>query len=168
MDIQMYPLQERADERDVLWEQIARMAAGQESVDFLKHTYSERAEQIMASVVTGSNLYDYAVNLPNTAGYISNMPRDAVVEVPAVMGLHGVKGIAVGELPRVAASFCNKQKDIVDLAVEAAVTGDRGLALQALALDPMIDDLDVAKGILKDSLCAFEKYLPQFFGNPLV
>ncbi len=168
MNIQMYPLDERKIERDVLWEKIGRMAQGNEEIDFLKTAYSERAECIMAAVVSGANSYDYAVNLPNTAGYIKNMPRDAVVEVPAVMGLHGVRGIAVGEIPRIAASFCNKQKDVVDIAVEAAVKGDRNLALQALALDPMVDDLDVAKNILQDSLKAFQEYLPQFFGDSLL
>lgn len=168
MDIQMYPLVEREQERDILWDKIARMAEGKEAIDYLKNEYSERAEHIMAAVISGANSYDYAVNLPNTQGYIANLPRDAVVEVPAVFGLHGVQGVAVGELPQIAAAFCQRQKDIVDLAVEAAVKGDRSLALQALALDPMVDDLDVAKGILRDSLTTFEAYLPQFFGASLL
>ncbi|MEZ4583272.1 MAG: hypothetical protein R2851_03345 [Caldilineaceae bacterium] len=37
---------------------------------------------------------------------------------------------------------------MVQLAVDAAVTGDRQLALQALLLDPVITDLDVARQIL--------------------
>ncbi len=164
-NIQMYPLLEREQERDALWERIGRMAEGEESADVLKQGYSERAELIMAAVLTGSNHYDYAVNIPNTEGYILNMPKDAVVEVPAVMGLHGVKGVAVGSLPPVAAAFCNRQKDIVDLAVAAAVEGNKELALQALALDPMVDDLDMAKGILRDGLMAFKDYLPQFYGG---
>ncbi|MGI6665106.1 MAG: hypothetical protein ACOX3W_06825 [Christensenellaceae bacterium] len=162
-DIQMYPLDGQDAVRAQKRQDIADMAAGKKDISFLKHTYSERAETIMAAITTGANSYDYAVNIPNTEGYISNMARDAIVEVPAVMGLHGVKGIAVGELPPIVASFCNKQKDVVDLAVAAAVEGDRDLALQAIALDPMIDDLDVAKAILKDSLEAFAPYMPQFF-----
>lgn len=161
-DIQMYPLKGQDAMRDHMWERIARMADGSESIDAMKTVHTERAEQIIASVWTDKNQYDYAVNILNTEGYISNMPRDAVIEVPAIIGAHGVKGIAVGDLPPVPAAFCNRQKDIVDLAVKAMVEGDRGLALQALALDPMVDDLQVARGLLEDGLRHFERYLPQF------
>ena len=116
----------------------------------------------MASIISNANHLDYAVNLLNTNGYISNMPRDAVVEVPAVMSLHGVEGLAMGDLPPVPAAFCNRQKDIVDLAVKAAVEGDRKLALEALALDPMIDDFEVAQKIFDEGLATFKSYLPQF------
>jgi alpha-galactosidase/6-phospho-beta-glucosidase family protein len=108
------------------------------------------------------NLYDYAVNIPNTDGCIANMERDAIVEVPAVLGKHGIKGIAVGNLPAVAASFCNEQKTIVDYAVKGMVEGDYSSSLQALALDPMVDDLSVARGLLDDGLKQYRKYLPQF------
>jgi len=160
--IQMYPLKERSDRRDRIWEDIQAMGRGKMDIGHLRNVHTERAETIIASVLTNANQYDYAVNLPNKPGYISNMPRDAVVEVPAVMSSHGVLGVAVGDLPPVAASLCNKQKDIVDLAVAAAVNGDRSLALQSLALDPMIDDLDVARHILADGLSAYREYLPQF------
>lgn len=161
-DIQMYPLQGKDEMRDQMWKDISEMAAGHMSIDHMKYTHTERAEIIMSSVWTNANHYDYAVNIPNTDGCISNMDKDAIVEVPAVIGSHGIKGLAVGELPLVAASFCNRQKDVVDLAVKAMVEGDRKLALQALALDPIIDDLQVARAILEDGLKAFEKYLPQF------
>ena len=46
--------------------------------------------------------------------------------------------------------------------MKAMVEGDRKLALQALCLDPMIDDIEVAKHLLEDSLTAFADYLPQF------
>jgi alpha-galactosidase len=161
-DIQMYPLYGQDEKRDKMWHDIAEMAKGNKSIDYMKEVHTERAEIIIESVWAGKNSYDMAVNIPNTEGYISNMDRDAIVEVPAILGNHGIKGIAVGDLPPVVASFCNRQKDIVDLAIKAMVEGDRKVALQALALDPMIDDPDVASGILKDGLEIFKNYLPQF------
>ena len=163
LDIQMYPLKDRAAQRDPMWARIAAMAAGEMPVDALKDVHTERAEIIIASLWEGADHYDYAVNIKNTKGYIANLPRDAIVEVPAVLGLHGIQGISIGELPRIPAAFCARQVDIVELAVEAAVTGSRELALQALALDPMVDDLAVAKGLLMDGLKLFKPYLPQFF-----
>jgi len=42
------------------------------------------------------------------------------------------------------------------------VTGDRNLALQALLLDPTINDIGRARAILDDYLQAYEPFLPQF------
>jgi alpha-galactosidase len=50
----------------------------------------------------------------------------------------------------------------VELVVDAAVSGDRDLALQCLLLDPMIGDIGRAQAILGDYLTTFADYLPQF------
>jgi alpha-galactosidase len=47
--------------------------------------------------------------------------------------------------------------------VDAAVHGDRQLALQCLLLDPVITDLDVARQILDDYLATYRELLPQFW-----
>jgi alpha-galactosidase len=98
MDIQMYPLEGHDESRNLMWKDIADMAAGRKDISRLRDVNTERAEIIMASVWAGQNLYDMAVNIPNTDGLIANMERDAIVEVPAVLGNHGVKGIAAGDL----------------------------------------------------------------------
>jgi len=46
--------------------------------------------------------------------------------------------------------------------VDAAVTGDRAAALQALLLDPCINDLDTARAILDTYLAENAAYLPLF------
>lgn len=161
-DIQMYPLKAQDARRDAMWQSIYDMAEGRQPLDGLREVHTERAELMIAALWQGSDSYDYAVNIPNTGRFIANLPQDAIVEVPATLGLHGAQGISVGELPRAPASFCRRQVDIVELAVQAIVEGDRNLALQALALDPMVDDLDVARGLLKDGLEAFARYMPQF------
>lgn len=161
-DIQMYPMADRAALRDVIWARISGMASGELPIDELKNVHTERAEQIIAAIWEGTSLLDYAVNMPNTSGQIANLPRDAIVETPAVLNQHGIQPISMGELPRVPAALCARQLDIVELAVRAAAEGDKNLALQALALDPMVDDLRMARGLLDDGLKLFSKYLPQF------
>ena len=158
-DIQMYPLATQDKKRDDMWAGIKAMAARSMSIDALKDVHTERAETMIAALWDGSDMYDYAVNIPNTKGLISNLPRGAIVEVPAVLGLDGIQGVTVGELPRVAAAFCARQVDITELAVDAIVSGDRGLALQAIALDPMVDDLETARALLDDGLRMFAAYL---------
>lgn len=161
-DIQMYPLLQAGQGRDHMWEQIAAMASGKADIEHLRHTHTERAENIIAAVWTGENAYDMAVNIPNTGRVITNLPENAVVEVPAVLGLHGIVGVATGALPAIAAEFCRRQVTIVDLAVKAAVEGDRQAAVQALAIDPMVDDLQVARGLVEDGLRLYREYLPAF------
>ncbi len=52
---------------------------------------------------------------------------------------------------------------ISHLTVDSVVKGDRQLALQALLLDPVIRDMDVAKQILEDYLITYQEYLPTFW-----
>ena len=46
--------------------------------------------------------------------------------------------------------------------VEAGVHGDRGSALQALLLDPVVNGISQAEAILDEMLAVHEDYLPQF------
>ena len=106
--------------------------------------------------------YALAVNLPNE-GYISNLPRGAVVEVPGVLSGAGVLGVGVGELPAGVAELCRREITAVQLGVDAAVNGDRDAALQCLLLDPCITDMDVARRVLDDYLTSYRQYLPAFW-----
>ena len=65
-------------------------------------------------------------------------------------------------LPDGIAALCRRELELSSIIVEAAATGDRNLALQALLLDPMIGDLDTARAILNDFLTEFAEFLPQF------
>lgn len=162
-EIQMYPLDETADrDRDRMWRNIQEMAAGRQPVDGLRGVATERAELIMAAIAGNKRTYEQALNIPNR-GYISNLPEGAIVEVPGVVDATGIKGVGVGPLPGPIAELCRRQVTVAELAVEAGVKGDRGLALQALALDPLIDDPGVARMLLDDYLKAQVQYLPQFF-----
>lgn len=161
-DIQGYNLDLASRRRDRTWEEIEGMAQGRVSIDPLREEPSERAEKVIAAIVQDHHTYEQALNLPNR-GYIRNLPEDTIVEVPATVGVHGPSGHAVGDLPEPVAELCRRQALLARLSVEAAVEGDRGKALQALALDPMVDDPRVARELLRDYLEEFRDYLPQFW-----
>lgn len=160
-NIQMYDLDRGANNRERMWNDIAKMGEGVVSIDELKLAHTERAELIMGAMATNSHAYEAAINLPNE-GCISNLPDDAIVEVPAVVDADGVHGLCVGELPEPVAEMCRRQISIVDLAVEAGVKGDRKAAIEALALDPMIDDPSLARVLFSRYLEAHKDFLPQF------
>lgn len=161
-DIQMYPLVRAAKSRDNMWEDIEAMVEGKKSIDHLREVHTERAELIMASILNNKHSYEPAVNVPNH-GYITNLPEEAIVEVPAVVSAAGIHGIGVGQLPGPVAELCRRQITVAEMVVEAAVKGDRELALQALILDPMIDDPEVARNLLGEYLEAEKDYVPQYF-----
>ncbi|KAF0226483.1 MAG: hypothetical protein FD179_746 [Erysipelotrichaceae bacterium] len=161
-DIQMYPLMKAEADRHKMWEEIEKMASGQSSIEHLLHTHTERAEQIIVAMMHDEPILDQAVNIPNQ-GYVTNLPNGAIVEVPATISKDGIKGVVVGDLPEIAAIWCRRQIEVAELAVKAAVTGDKALLLQALLIDQMIDDIGQAEALLDEYLLANEKYLPQFF-----
>ncbi len=161
-DIQMYPLLKAEADRHEMWKEIEEMASGKGDIDHLLHTHTERAEQIMCAMMHDEPIIDQAVNIPNQ-GYITNLPEGAIVEVPATISKEGIKGMVVGPLPDIAALWCRRQIEVAEMSVKASVTGDKALMLQALLMDPMIDDIDQAEALLDEYLLANEKYLPQFF-----
>lgn len=105
-----------------------------------------------------------AVNIRND-GYITGLPAYVIVEVSAVANASGIHSTAPGKMPETVAELCRREVAVHSLAVDAAVRGDRDVALQGLLLDPMIDDIDRARAILDDYLTVHADYLPQFHGS---
>ena len=116
---------------------------------------------ILRSLFDNGNRYILSLNLPND-GYISNLKRGGVVEIPAIVGANRIYGLNMGELPHAIAGLLEHQLYIMDLVVKAAVEGDRQAALEALIIDPNTPSPDVAEKILDEMLIAQKEYLPQF------
>ncbi|MHB1318178.1 MAG: family 4 glycosyl hydrolase, partial [Anaerolineae bacterium] len=92
----------------------------------------------------------------------SNMPDGTIVEVPVSVSRLGIRGIGVGALPEPIAALCRTQATVASLAVDAAALGSRELMLQALLVDPMVNDMDQAKVLVDKMLELQAAYLPQF------
>jgi len=123
--------------------------------------YKEDPAYVMEALLTNKQAYFDAMVLVNH-GAIDNLPDDAVVDVPALVVGGEARGVHVGALPPFAAELCRRQIAIHELVVEAALTGDRQIALQAMALDPYVRSITQAKNILADFLEAYREELPQF------
>jgi alpha-galactosidase len=149
--------QRRADR----WAQARAIIAGERPVDDLLFAISEGVPEIVEAITFNSNEYHQQLNLPNE-GLIPNLPADAIVEVPGVISGMGIHGLNFPPLPEAIAELCRRELALSSLAVDASIAGDRALALQALLLDPMINDIDTARAILDDFLTTFAEYLPQF------
>lgn len=147
-------------EREKKWQAIEAMAQGDAPIEPLRETHGEGAVEIIEGLL-GQEGYQEAVNIPNE-GHIANLPNGAIIELPAMVGGWGIRGLNTGPLPEVIVELCRREIAVAGLAVDAAVTGNRQTALQALLLDPCIDDLDTAHAILGAYLAEYAEYLPQF------
>jgi alpha-galactosidase/6-phospho-beta-glucosidase family protein len=120
----------------------------------------EEVVDIIAAVANGRSLHTI-VNLPNR-GQIDNLPREAVVETMGMVGPAGAYGVSVGALPPGVLNTVHPHVVNQELIVDAALTGDRRLALQALVNDPLVRDFRTAPQMLDELLKAQAAYLPQF------
>jgi alpha-galactosidase len=149
--------QRRADR----WAQAQAIINGERPVDELKSATSEGVPEIVEAITFDTNQYHHQLNLPND-GLIPNLPADAIVEVPGLVSSMGIRGLDTPPLPEGIAELCRRELALSSITVDACIQGDRQLALQALLLDPMINDIDTARAILDDFLMTFAEYLPQF------
>lgn len=123
--------------------------------------YRESPVAVMEALLLNRPAYFDAMVLRND-GAVSNLPNDAVVDVPAVVAGGRPRPVTVGALPRFPAELCRRQTAIHELVAEAACTGDRRLVLEALCLDPFVHSISTARGLMKDYFAEYKDYLPQF------
>ncbi|WP_433327947.1 glycoside hydrolase family 4 [Spirillospora sp. CA-294931] len=101
------------------------------------------------------------VNTPNR-GAIAGLPDDAIVEVPALVTRSGPIPLVMGALPGPVRGLTRAIHEYERLASDAAVTGSRRVALQALMAHPFVRSKPVAERILDEGLAAHRAHLPQF------
>lgn len=75
-------------------------------------------------------------NVPND-GLIPNLPEGCCVEVACLVDANGVQPTHAGPLPAGCAALNRTNVNVQELAVKAALEGDRAKVYQAIALDPL-------------------------------
>ncbi len=132
--------------------------------DNVTHTRTrEYASYIMESIVTDTP-YHIGGNLLNT-GLITNLPVEACVEVPCLVGKYGIQPTYVGRLPLQLAAMNMTNINTQLLTIEAAVTKKKETVYQAAMLDPhtaaelSIDDII---SLCDDLFEAERDWLPEY------
>ena len=101
----------------------------------IEHTRSrEYASHIMEAIWTNKP-YKIGGNVLN-GGVISNLPKEACVEVPCLVDGRGIQPTFVGELPLQLAAMNSSNIYAQMLTIEAAHTKDKQKIYQAAMLDP--------------------------------
>jgi len=127
--------------------------------------YSEAAVKLMNSL--HNNLGDVqTLNVANR-GTLDFLPDDACIEVNCVVTDQGPVVQPVTMVPPAVKGLIQAVKTYEQLAIEAAVTGDRGKALLALAHHPLVSSVNAAEPMLAEMLEHNQRYLPRFFARTI-
>jgi 6-phospho-beta-glucosidase len=123
--------------------------------------YSEAAAQLIASLHDGAG--DIQVVDTRNDGALPDLAATAVVEIPARIDRDGAHPLPLAPLGAEIRGLVQQVKAYEELAIEAAMSGDRGSALRALMANPLVGDWAIAEPLLEALLEANRAYLPRFF-----
>jgi 6-phospho-beta-glucosidase len=98
--------------------------------------YDKIALAVVRAIHTNSGAI-VPLNVPNR-GNLPELHEDDVVEVPCVVNANGAQPLHAGPLPTQVRDLVIQVKDYERQTVEAALSGDRQRAEQALARNPLV------------------------------
>jgi alpha-galactosidase len=122
----------------------------------------ELPSPMIQAMLTGEP-FEAPVNIPNT-GQGVGLPPDAVLESICLIDGDGIRGRDRGVLPHPYDEIVRRHVATQELTVEAALRGDRTLAGEAFALDPLAGrgDLHDMEAMIDELLAGTAEWLPQF------
>ena len=118
---------------------------------------------VTAAESIACDLNDLHVVAAKNNGAVPFMDDDDVVEVLCRLGKNGIVPQRVGVYNEYVVGLMRAVKAYEKLAVQAAIEGDRDIALAALMAHPLVGDIAKAVPLLEDMLEANKEYLPRFF-----
>ncbi len=106
---------------------------------------------------------NFPLNLPNS-GQCPDLPADAVVESMVTANAAGLVGRDHGRAPAALAECLRRVVASQEMTVDAAISGDRDAAVDAMLLDPLAGriDFDHVALMTDEMLAATARWLPQF------
>ena len=125
--------------------------------------YSEAAVNLIMSLMLDRR--DVQIVNARNGNSIVDFPEDVSVEVPCVVGAHGVTPLVMGHFPESIRSLAIRAKAWESAVVKAAVSGSRRDAVLAMLQNPLVPDYPTAVKLVDEMLEANKQYLPQFFKN---
>lgn len=159
LGIKRTSIADRIKGREAARARIQRILLGQEEIN-LKRSHEVVLEFILATSGKGEQIM--MLNTPNR-GQIPNLPTEAIVDTKCCVNAAGVEPICTGPLPPVLKSIVEPHLIRQEMCIDAAIKGDRHLALAALVTDPLVRDMTSARQMMEELLAGTAKYLPAFF-----
>jgi alpha-galactosidase len=146
------------------YQAMKRQADGDEPLDeSFFHRSTGDQEQLIAilrSILTDAR-ETFSVNVPNR-GLVPGLPDDAVLEVPGIATARGLRPMAVPDFPEPLKAIIARRLAPVEVSIEAAMTGDRDLVVEAMLLDGAVTEPDAARALSEKLISAQARFLPNF------
>lgn len=138
--------------------------SGRREIDSLEVGEEATAITLMQSMALGKATLFPGINVPNL-GIVSNLPPWGTLEVPAYVDRMGVHPLSLGPFPKGIAAVLADRLHQYEVTIDAALTGDRSLAVQALLMDGYVRSAEVAEALLDEILVAEKDWLPDFWSK---
>ena len=116
---------------------------------------------VLMAATGGGVPVERTVNLPNN-GVVKNLPDDAVIESTALINSAGFHRYNYGELPAGINAILQRITSSHALTVEASMSGDKNIVIQALMADSVAANRQTAEKIADCILETHKDYLPHF------
>ena len=155
--IELTPMSKREEHQEQYIAEVDRVLDGTDTLQTWDS--GEIVAPVIDSLVTGTRR-ELPVNRPN-AGQCPDLPAEAVVESMCVVDAEGIRGRDAARAPAAIAEWVRRQVAVQELTVQAAVTRDRALALDAFALDPLAGrgDLGETEKMVDELLAGTSRWL---------
>ncbi len=128
-------VQWRKDHRQELLEKGDRLVEGKE--EFILETTGEDGVAMIKALLGLGDLVTN-VNLPNN-GQIQGLPTNSVVETNALFTFDSIQPVVAGQLPTPIQNMVLTHIHNQETTLQAALSKDKGLALQAFVQDPLVN-----------------------------
>lgn len=166
-------VEKRIENRQALWKLVQEAARGEIPIEKaigstanpsdITYTSEEKLDELLRAILLNRPATMY-INTSNR-GAIPNLPSNCCIEVPGLVDALNAYPVAVGPLPDGIAGILAPHAHIQRLTVEAAMSGSREHALQALYLEPMCASLSIPelRAMLDELLESQPEWVPNFF-----
>ncbi|GHE97796.1 6-phospho-beta-glucosidase [Streptomyces spiralis] len=122
--------------------------AGEREAEDLSGGYEKVALALMRAIARDERT-TLILNVRNR-GTLSALDSEAVVEVPCLVDAGGAHPVSVEPLPGHATGLVCAVKAVEREVLAAAESGSRETAVKAFALHPLVDSVNVARGLVED------------------
>ncbi|MXO77505.1 alpha-galactosidase [Paenibacillus sp. OT2-17] len=143
------------------WETMREELLGNQD---LRHERSNEYASYIFEAIETNQPFAIGGNVMNT-GLITNLPKEACVEVPCLVNRNGVTPTFVGDLPPQCAALNRTNINTQLLTIEAAITGKKEHIYHAAMLDPHTSaelSMDDIVSLCDDLIAAHGTWLPAY------
>ena len=156
-------LREYREEGERFRELYPKLLSGEADLIKLGERTKEHASYIIEALELGRT-YRGHFNVENQ-NLITNLPNDCTIEIPCYVDRTGIHPVYIGDLPLPCAATCRSSISVQEMAVEAALTGNKDLVKQAVLHDPLTSAIcttDEVWEMCDEMFEALAPWMPQF------